>query len=149
MKRAILPFLLILLSIQASADAVEIDGIWYNLLAEENVAEVTRSPSTDNYSGKITIPEKITYDGTEYPVTKIGEWAFAYCRKLTSINIPTSVTSLEFAAFTCCEGLTSIHLPNSVTSIGESAFSYCHGLTSITISDGVNSIGVGAFSDCI
>ena len=30
-----------------------------------------------------------------------------------------------------CEGLTSIEIPSSVTSIGESAFSGCYGLTSV------------------
>ena len=148
MKQTFISILLMLLPMLASADAVEIDGIWYNLFTEENVAEVTRNHSTDNYTGEITIPDKITYEGTEYSVAKIGEWAFAYCRQLTSIIIPISVTSIGFSAFSYCIGLSSICIPNSVTTIGESAFSGCSSLSFITISNGVSSIGKGAFYGC-
>ena len=47
-----------------------------------------------------------------------------------------------------CSGLTSIKIPSSVTSIGGSAFQYCSGLTSIEIPNSVKSIGNYAFSDC-
>ena len=76
-----------------------------------------------------TIPETVTYDGTTYSVTSIGENAFSHCRSLTSITIPNSVTSIGNSAFSSCSSLTSITIPNSVTSIGNSAFSYCSSLT--------------------
>ncbi|MBO7231137.1 MAG: leucine-rich repeat domain-containing protein, partial [Bacteroidaceae bacterium] len=78
----------------------------------------------------------------------IGENAFRNCSGLTSIEIPTSVTSIGEAAFRNCSGLTSIIIPNSVTSIGSSAFEGCTGLTSITIPNSVTSIGNGAFNGC-
>ncbi|MCI7571569.1 MAG: leucine-rich repeat domain-containing protein, partial [Bacteroidales bacterium] len=60
-----------------------------------------------------------------------GEWAFAYCRGLTSVTLPNSVTSIGDYAFSNCSGLTSVTIPNSVTSIGKRAFYECIGLTSI------------------
>jgi hypothetical protein len=51
---------------------------------------------------------------------------------LTSITIPSSVTSIGNYAFEDCTGLTSIEIPNSVTSIGNYAFEDCTGLTSVT-----------------
>lgn len=63
--------------------------------------------------------------------------AFCWCRSLTSINIPDSVTSIGNEAFSWCESLTSINIPDSVTSIGESAFNRCDSLTNINIPDSV------------
>jgi len=46
---------------------------------------------------------------------------------LTTIILPSSVTSIGFQAFTCCFGLTSVTIPSSVTSIGGYAFCDCAG----------------------
>ena len=74
--------------------------------------------------------------------------AFSNCSSLTSITIPTSVTSIGRSAFSGCISLTSITIPDSVTSIEYSAFAGCISLTSITIPDSVTSIGERAFSGC-
>ena len=81
-------------------------------------------------------------------ITSIGEDAFYECSGLTNLVLPSSVTSIGNNAFSSCHGLTSITLPSSVTSIGDYAFSGCYGLTSITLPSGVTSIGKYAFSDC-
>ena len=84
MKKQLLLFVMILLPLVASADAVEIDGIYYNLITKAKGAEVTSNP--DKYSGDIVIPDKITYEGNEYSVMFIGERAFAECEALTSVS---------------------------------------------------------------
>ena len=123
MKQTILLFLLAFLPLVASADAVEIDGIYYNLVSKLKNAEVTWNPN--NYSGAVTVPETVTYNNVTYNVTSIGETAFSDCSGLTSITIPNSVTSIGDYAFDGCSGLTSIIIPNSVTSIGNCAFNDC------------------------
>ena len=135
-------------------DLVKIDGIWYNIIEKARIAEVTnKSGGTweveNSYSGSITIPESVVYNGTTCSVTSIGRYAFYGCSGLTSITIGNSVTSIGEKAFYGCSGLTSIDIPNSVTSIGKNAFYYCYGLTSVTIPNSVTSIGEGAFYDCI
>jgi hypothetical protein len=67
---------------------------------------------------------------------------------LTSLTIPSSVTSIDYSAFSGCSGLTSFTIPFGVTSIGSWAFSGCSGLTSFTIPSSVTSIGSKAFSGC-
>ena len=81
-------------------------------------------------------------------VTSIGNSAFRGCSGLTSITIPESVTSIGESAFSDCSGLTSLSIPNSVTSIGYSTFSGCTGLTSVSIPSSVTSIGTSAFFKC-
>ena len=135
---------MILLPMVASADAVEINGIYYNLITKGKVAEVAHT----HYTGNIVIPETVDYDNVTYSVTSIGNRAFVECGGLTSITIPNSVTSIGESAFHGCSGLTSITIPNNVTSIGSWAFNYCSGLTSITIPNSVTRISDYVFSDC-
>ena len=96
----------------------------------------------------INIPSSVTYQGTTYSVTSIGEYAFYDCSSLTSVTIPNSVTSIGDDAFWECSSLTSVTIGNSVTSIGAYAFYYCVNLTSVTIPNSVTSIGACAFKYC-
>ncbi len=81
-------------------------------------------------------------------VTSIGESAFTGCSGLTSLTLPSCITTIDDCTFYGCSGLTSLTLPSSVTSIGGSAFYGCSGLTSLTLPSGVTSIGEYAFSGC-
>ena len=81
-------------------------------------------------------------------VTSIGRGAFSSCSGLTSIAIPSGVTSIGEYAFNGCSGLISIDIPSGVTSIGERAFYHCCSLTSIVIPSGVTSIGNDVFWNC-
>ena len=81
-------------------------------------------------------------------VTSIGENVFYGCYGLTEVTIGNSVTSIGTAAFQNCSRLTSVTIPSSVTTIGQSAFRVCSGLTSVTIGNSVTSIAREAFRDC-
>ena len=81
-------------------------------------------------------------------VTTIGEYAFSYCRSLTSVTIPNSVTEIGSSAFGNCSALTSVSIPNSVTTIGIVAFSGCTNLQKVYIGNSVKTIGLYAFDNC-
>lgn len=78
----------------------------------------------------------------------IGNYAFSGCSGLTSLTLPSNVTSIGYSAFYGCIRLTSLTLPSSVTSIGSSAFEGCSSLTSLILPSSVTSIGKSAFEGC-
>ena len=81
-------------------------------------------------------------------VTKINNYAFNNCSKLTSITLPGGLKEIERNAFSNCTSLKNITIPDSVTSIGSDAFSNCSSLTNITIGNGVKRIDDYAFQGC-
>lgn len=146
MKKQLLLMLLMMLPLVASADAVEINGIYYNLITKVRQAEVTSNPY--KYKKTVEIPETVDYNNVTYSVTSIANSAFEKCSGLTSVIIPNSVMTIGNSAFYLCSNLTSVIIPNSVTTIGFDAFSACLGLTSVTIGNSVTTIGSGAFYNC-
>ncbi|MBO7262203.1 MAG: leucine-rich repeat domain-containing protein [Alistipes sp.] len=99
------------------------------------------------FNGKvIEIGERSFYEYFSHCKTKFTD--FSNCIKLTSINIPNSVTKIGAKAFSGCLNLRDINIPNSVTKIGESAFKGCRSLTSIFIPNCVTEIGQFVFKGC-
>ena len=145
MKR-LLAIALLLFPLFAHAEEVEIDGLWYDLNAEDKTAEVMLSKG-EPYSGDVVIPEKVSYEDAEYSVTSIRSAAFRESA-ITSIEIPNSVKDIGVYVFEDCSSLTSVDLPSGLTSINSSAFSGCSALTSIVIPEGVTKIGEDAFCAC-
>ena len=86
-------------------------------------------------------------------ITQIANDAFYYCKKLTSVTLPSSLKLIEANAFSNT-GLTSITIPASVDSLGTRAFGECGNLTSIRIEDNATPLklwngyyGTFAYSD--
>ena len=146
MKKQLLLFVLMFLPVMASAEAVEIDGIYYYLNTGTREAEVGYDP--DGYKGAVAIPDNVTHEGVEYCVKSIHECAFDECKELTSVIIGKNVMYIGEAAFYGCKNLTSLIIPNSVTTIDFRAFSGCSSLTSLTIPNSVTSIDYSAFNGC-
>ena len=93
---------------------------------------------------------EITQNGDNSKLESIGEGAFSDCDVLTSIEIPSSVTSIGGSAFYSCSALKTVTFgeDSKLESIGYSAFSNCSNLTSIEIPSSVTSIGKEAFHYC-
>ena len=132
-----LMLLALLLPATANAHDFEVDGIFYNIKGSKVTVTYEGDnyygSSSNKYTGYVTIPETVTYNGVTYAVTSIGDHAFYDCVNLGGITIPNSITSIGDYAFNWCSGLTSITIPKSVTSIGDKVLTYCSGLTSIVV----------------
>ncbi|MBO4663405.1 MAG: leucine-rich repeat domain-containing protein, partial [Bacteroidaceae bacterium] len=131
-----------LFSLSGFAFDFEKDGIYYNILSEDDkTAEVTSGDVS--YTGDIVIPAEVN----GYSITEIGEHAFEYST-ITSVNIPSSVIRIKKNAFFECKGLTSVAIPSKQIVISPYAFMFCENLVSLTIFGEVKSIGSKAFSYC-
>ena len=64
---------------------------------------------------------------------------FGGCRNLTSITLPSNLTTISAGLFSCCSKLKEITIPDKVTSINDFAFYDCL-LRSIKIPDSVKNI---------
>ena len=172
MKKLFTLFLALVATTALWAEDFSVDGIYYNILSGKiNEVEVTYrgwsyDSYTNEYSGSVTIPETVTYNGTTYSVTGIGMSAFDGCSGLISITIPNSVTSIENYAFDDCSSLTSpvynahcfaymptsysgaYAIPEGIKQIVGEAFRNCSSLTSVSIPNSVTSIGYQAFRNC-
>lgn len=102
------------------------------------------------YTGELNIPESVSFEGTDYVVTVIGNCAFLYGFFTGNLVIPNSVTTIEDGAFAYCYSFTGdLVIPNSVTTIGESAFQSCFGFNGdLVIGNAVTTLGDYAFNSC-
>jgi len=82
------------------------------------------------YRGKaasVTVPEGVT------KIASNGFNCYNYPYPLSSITLPSTLTTIEKFGFAGCIGLTSIEIPESVTYIGDGAFVMCTALRSFTL----------------
>lgn len=81
-------------------------------------------------------------------ITKIGSYAFAYCRAFNPPSLPSGITYIGSYAFYQCEQLTLAELPSGITNIGNYAFQWCYKLALTRLPSGITEIGQYAFYEC-
>ena len=142
-------FLLILLlgsGLTVAAYDFASGGIYYNITSSTNMTvAVTYDSKTNNtYSGTVTIPEKVTYNGKTYYVTAIGDYAFIGCTGLKKVTYGSQrITTIGNYAFQGCNGMTSFVIPPHITSIGNGVFNGCYGMTGVTIEESEETLSLG------
>ena len=153
MKKLSFIFLMTLVSQMAIAHNFVVDGIYYNITSTEDLTVgVTYGGGYaylgTSYSGNVTVPPSVGYDGKTYRVTSIGNEAFSKCSQLLSVSIPESVTSIGYSAFSKCTQLLSVSIPEGVTSMGQEVFRECINLVSVNIPSSITTISDRAFEFC-
>ncbi len=81
-------------------------------------------------------------------VTSMGTGVFSGCTSLTSVSLSSSLNGIPEETFRECLSLGSVTIPDSATSIGSNAFYGCASLSSVSIPASVSSISTDAFSGC-
>lgn len=146
----------------------DVDGIYYKILDNGDEVSVTYKTYRDishmeyfesDYTGDITIPATVTFNGKTFAVTGIGDHAFYRNGSVTSITIPGSITLIGYDAFYYCTGLTRVNITDMAAWCNMNCKSsplvfarhlYLDGteVTDLVIPDGVTAIRNEAFSQC-
>ena len=101
-----------------------------------------------NQTTLLCCPRDKTSITIPYGVTKIANYAFAYCSNLVSVTMPVTLTTIGENAFLDCASLPTVAIPDSVASIGIYAFGNCRKLSGVTIPSGVQALSTSAFNNC-
>jgi len=136
MKKTLLLFVALFATMTISAQFT-VNDIEYTVISGTDV-EVTGSSLTT-----INIPAQVMDSGTTYDVIAIGVDAFRDNTTITSLTLPSSLTTIGNHAFNGCSSLAAAPLDlTNVTSIGDYAFLNCGLITSVIIPEGI-SFGAG------
>ena len=120
--------------------------------------------------GDITIPETLTHNGKTYTVTELAGSIFEDCSDLTSVVLPSTITSVDGNAFRNCPRLqyvksyvdiytdntliaasvnaTEFELAMGYNTIHSNAFKFTENLTTLTLPRSLTNIGKNAFVGC-
>lgn len=129
------------------------DGIDYKAIyaGDGNFAEVT-FPSGNMYTGAITIPATIAYEGIEYTVRGFdntdGMSPFVGNMFVTALNLELRIDTLRAMQFMGCTSLADLNLPETLRYIGSECFRNCPMLTQIKLPASLEALGDNAFCGC-
>lgn len=152
-RRSIVSILLLVLIIGAMSMTVSAaDDIVQHTLENDsgiltfNKTTKTVTGYTPGTSTELEIPASI--DGVA--VEQIGYRAFYWQQSLTSVAIPSSVSTISNEAFYNSISLTNVTIPedSALVALGDQAFDSCKALTDIFIPAGVETIGYSTFYMC-
>ncbi|MBP5418841.1 MAG: leucine-rich repeat protein, partial [Bacteroidales bacterium] len=141
MKRLLFTFLFLAASVGMSWALEPLSGdTWDNTT---KILTVNADPGKNGYKNNTEIEHVVITDG----VTSLANGAFYGCTSLTSVTLPSGLTTIGTDAFRETS-LASVSLPSGLISIGSNAFNQCTALASVTFPEGLATIDVGAFSGC-
>ena len=134
---------------------ITVDGINYTTnnkgeatIAKYSIDKTTTPYDTLFYEGDIVIPEKITFEGTEYTVVATAANSFLDCKNLTSITLPATCVTIARNTFKGCIALTKSPIPETATSVGSGVFNGCTSLEEVTIVPGWSKPISEEFANC-
>lgn len=125
-----------------SLESIDVAETNNNYVAIDNVLY------TKDMKTLVLVPATRTAFKIPATVQKI-DGAFNYCKSLTEVYIPKSVTDLGESTFRGCASLKKLEFPATVTKIPASVCYGCTSLEEVTLPEKVVSIGSDAFYGCV
>ena len=101
-----------------------------------------------SWTGPLTIPSTVTYEGTTYSVTKTTENSFRNYTGITSLVISEGITEISTYTFYGCTGITSVSFPSTLTTFNLCAFqnAFSNDIGTIVIPASVRKVDTYAFA---
>ncbi len=118
------------------------------IVSRMNYVRVSPVAGSDMLSGEITIPARVCYDHDDFVVTQIAENAFRNYSLITSVVLPSTLTTIEGGAFQGCSSLTTINTPQPLSVIGDHAFDGCVNLEAFDLMASISTLGEACFRGC-
>lgn len=148
-------FALFCISSAGAQEIFEQNGLLYYITSEnEATVYATNLSDADSLTfiasdSTIVIPNQVTYNDKDYPVTSIGSNAFASVyQPVKKIILPEDLKNIGDGAFWGLPITGTLDLPQNLKYIGNSAFYGCAYLTDVTLPDSLQSINSMAFYGC-
>ena len=97
--------------------------------------------------GTLTITGSGDMFDNQFEINPIVPWE-ALKETITTVNLPSGMTSIGYGAFAGCTNLTTVNGSEHVKYIGPFAFASCSKLQSICFGENLKGISYDAFSGC-
>ena len=81
-------------------------------------------------------------------VLSVGNYAFAFCKRLQSVILPNSLLFIGNSSFLHCSYLTALKLPEGLKRIGSGAFKECYRLREMELPSGITELPFDLFALC-
>ena len=81
-------------------------------------------------------------------VLSVGNYAFAFCKRLQSVILPNSLLFIGNSSFLHCNHLTALKLPEELNRIGSGAFKECYCLREMELPSGITELPFDLFALC-
>ena len=106
LQAIIITAIMLFVALPSYAQDFSVGSLNYNIISPE--ALTVETAENNSASGNIVIPETVTYNGATYTVVQIATQAFNNATGMTSVSIPSTITTNGNNAFNGCTGLESI-----------------------------------------
>lgn len=114
-----------LVATPAAAYDFQAGNVYYNITGEHTVAVTYATDDYASYAGNITLPSKVSNEGTNYQVTAIGDKAFYGSTAVSNVRIPASVLAIGSEAFIGCSNMTTVYMED-VATLQENSFEFAN-----------------------